>query len=88
MNQIECPNCGWRNLNEFRYGGEQRPPPAQEGIGLKDWGAYLYRRRNPRGVLHEWWYHRLGCGVWFIAERHTQTHALHSVRRWSPPEAD
>jgi sarcosine oxidase delta subunit len=27
-------------------------------------------------VQKEWWYHRAGCGRWFLLERHTQTNEL------------
>jgi sarcosine oxidase delta subunit len=35
------------------------------------------------GVLREWWYHRAGCGRWFIAERHTKTHEINATYLWS-----
>jgi sarcosine oxidase delta subunit len=30
-------------------------------------------------VQREWWYHRLGCEVWFQAERDTRTNEVLSV---------
>lgn len=33
-------------------------------------------RRNVAGVQQEWWYHRLGCKVWFLAERDTRTNEV------------
>jgi len=71
---IDCPNCGLRNVAEFRWGGEFNPRP-QHGEQLPDeaWADYLYMRDNARGVVREWWHHRSGCGEWFIAERHTKT---------------
>ncbi|MFQ5944117.1 MAG: sarcosine oxidase subunit delta, partial [Anaerolineales bacterium] len=42
-----------------------------------------YQRRNPMGVLREWWFHRAGCRRWLIAERHTKTHAVHATYFWS-----
>ena len=79
---LDCPNCGARNVSEFRYGGEvnQRPgvnPSAEE------WAAYLYMRENPLGNLREWWYHRAGCEQWFIAERHTKTHEVIKTYFWT-----
>ncbi|MFQ5944479.1 MAG: sarcosine oxidase subunit delta, partial [Anaerolineales bacterium] len=55
---LECPNCGPRNASEFRYGGEVQSRPAPEDSGQARWTAYLYQRRNPMGVLREWWFHR------------------------------
>lgn len=88
MNQMHCPHCGWRPLNEFRYGGELRARPPQAKQDTADWTAYLYVRGNPLGDLREWWYHRLGCGTWFVAERHTKTHAIRNTQIGSSPAED
>ncbi len=74
---IECPNCGQRNVSEFRWGGELNPRPV-DGERLSDeaWAEYLYMRDNVLGVVREWWYHGAGCGEWFVAERHTRTHEV------------
>jgi heterotetrameric sarcosine oxidase delta subunit len=72
---LECPNCGARNASEFRYGGEVSRRPGPDPTPA-EWAEYVYLRDNPLGVLREWWYHRAGCGLWFIAERHTKTHEV------------
>ncbi|MCL4869268.1 MAG: sarcosine oxidase subunit delta [Anaerolineae bacterium] len=74
---IICPNCGRRNAQEFRYGGEVNPRPKQP-LEVKDdaWADYLYMRDNRSGVQKEWWYHQAGCQLWFLAERNTQTNEL------------
>jgi sarcosine oxidase delta subunit len=51
---IHCPNCGPREVHEFRYGGELLPAP---GGG------------NLPGPQRERWYHRLGCRRWLLVER-------------------
>jgi heterotetrameric sarcosine oxidase delta subunit len=79
---LTCPNCGERNVNEFRYGGEVRPRPGEDGRDPAAWAAYLYMRTNPSGPLREWWYHRAGCGCWFVAERHTQTQDVIRTYLW------
>jgi heterotetrameric sarcosine oxidase delta subunit len=79
---LTCPNCGERNVNEFRYGGEARPRPSEASADSSEWTEYLYMRANPLGIVREWWYHRAGCGCWFIAERHTQTHDVVRTYRW------
>ena len=28
------------------------------------------------GVQREWWFHRSGCGEWFLAERDTRTNEV------------
>ena len=80
---LDCPNCGPRNVSEFRYGGEARKRPAPDAPH-PNWTDYLYLRDNPLGDLREWWYHRAGCGLWFIAERHTKTHTIKHTSPWTP----
>ena len=82
---LNCPNCGERNVSEFRNGGEYRPRPAcpREKDDLQ-WAEYVYLRSNVSGVQKEWWYHRAGCGLWFLAERHTKTNEITATYRWRP----
>jgi heterotetrameric sarcosine oxidase delta subunit len=72
---LPCPNCGPRDVNEFTYAGEvtARPkaPPS-----LRQLAEYVYFRLNVAGVQREWWYHRLGCEIWFQAERDTRTNEV------------
>ena len=72
---LECPHCGPRDVNEFRYQGEvtRRPRSSPTLQGLTD---YVYFRDNVAGVQREWWYHRQGCELWFVAERDTRTNAV------------
>ena len=69
---LPCPNCGPRDVNEFAYAGEvtQRPHGTPS---LRELTSYIYFRRNVAGVQREWWNHRFGCQVWFLAERDTRT---------------
>lgn len=77
MIQINCPNCGKRNQTEFKYGGEYNPRPSNPlETSDQEWADYVYMRDNKWGVQKEWWYHRQGCGLWFIAERHTRTNEV------------
>jgi sarcosine oxidase subunit delta len=80
---LACPNCGERNVSEFRFGGELTQRPAPEVLTRATWADYLYMRTNVLGVQREWWYHN-ACGSWFIAERHTKTHAVEKTYLWSP----
>jgi heterotetrameric sarcosine oxidase delta subunit len=75
---LTCPNCGVREVTDFGYGGEisTRPSGSPEARELNE---YVYFRRNAAGVQREWWYHRSGCRVWFIAERDTRTNEVLSV---------
>jgi len=75
---LTCPHCGVREVTDFSFGGEVNPRP-KEPPTLRELGAYNYFRRNVAGVQREWWYHRSGCGAWFLAERDTRTNEVKSV---------
>jgi sarcosine oxidase subunit delta len=72
---LPCPQCGNRDVYEFRWGGarQRRPLP---GASPETWVAYLYLRDNPAGRLQEWWYHRMGCRRWFLGVRDTRTNEV------------
>ena len=72
---INCPYCGPRPEIEFRHGGEAHisRPPRPGGVDDEAWAAYLFLRRNPRGLHAERWNHAHGCQRWFNALRHTFT---------------
>lgn len=83
---LPCPNCGPRNVSEFRFGGEYNPRPGQPlAVSDVEWCDYVFMRANKLGVQKEWWYHRAGCGLWFLAERHTKSNEVVATYRW---EAD
>ncbi len=82
---LTCPNCGPRNVAEFRFGGEMNSRPKDPAaISDARWSDYLYMRHNSMGVETEWWYHRAGCGLWFLAERNTATNVVLKTYRWQP----
>ncbi len=85
MIQIDCPNCGLRNSSEFRFGGEYNPRPKDmKEITNEEWADYVFLRENKVGVQKEWWYHRAGCGTWFLAERHTKSNQVVKTYLWEP----
>jgi sarcosine oxidase subunit delta len=75
---IPCPYCGERAEIEFTYAGEaHRARPADtDSIGDDEWTAYLYMRRNYRGLLAERWRHSHGCGRFFNAIRDTVSDSI------------
>ena len=83
---LPCPNCGPRRVDEFTYGGELQLRPSTP-VSAAAWGHYLYGRRNVAGMQTEWWYHRLGCGRWFLAERDTVTNVVQRTFSRSPDGA-
>ena len=79
MMLLNCPWCGPRDEAEFSYGGTThiaRPPLEASDA---EWGAYLFFRDNPKGLLRERWRHSYGCGQWFNVARHTVTHEVLAV---------
>jgi sarcosine oxidase subunit delta len=76
---ITCPWCGPRAESEFSCGGEAdiARPTHPEALTDKEWGDYLFMRRNARGRHREQWHHSFGCRRWFVAERDTVTYRFH-----------
>ncbi|MBM3774849.1 MAG: sarcosine oxidase subunit delta [Acidobacteria bacterium] len=74
---MDCPNCGERSVYEFQYGGEVKSRPLA-GAPRQEWTRYLYWRTNSASVAREWWFHKLGCRVWFQAERNATTNEVKS----------
>ena len=72
---LSCPNCGPRDVNEFAYAGEVTVRP-KGSPSRRELSSYLYFRRNVAGIQREWWCHRLGCQLWFQAERDTRTNEV------------
>ena len=80
---LTCPNCGERNVHEFRFGGEVTPRPAPDAPRA-EWTSYSYMRRNVAGDQREWWYHKFGCRRWFMALRDTVTNEVQETS-WPEP---
>lgn len=72
---LPCPNCGPREVEEFRCTGEILIRPKAKPT-MRELTSYLYLRDNVAGVHREWWNHRHGCGLWFVAERDTRTNEV------------
>ena len=82
---LHCPNCQSRNISEFVSKNEFNPRPADPmQTGDAEWTDYLFLQENISGVQIEWWYHRAGCGLWFLAERDTRTNKILRTYRYQP----
>ncbi len=70
---IDCPWCGVRPENEFRYCGEAHIARPQDAASLDDaaWADFLYMRSNRKGRHAERWRHIHGCGRFFNCLRDT-----------------
>ena len=71
---LTCPYCHiTAEETELTPGGEahlKRHGPASTD---DDFEAYMFARKNPKGVHFERWRHAYGCGKWFLAARCTAT---------------
>ena len=81
---IRCPWCGERAESEFNYGGEADIVRPTDGDRLTDrqWGDYVFMRKNDLGLHREQWVHSHGCRRWFIAERDTRTYQFKSYEKF------
>ena len=70
-------------MYEFDFGGEYHTRPLINA-DPSEWPRYLYLRKNLDGLQIEWWYHRQGCKLWFLAERDTRTNEV--ARTFWPEE--
>ena len=67
---LTCPYCGAEaEETEFHGGGEAHLKRAAVGSSDEAFAAYLFLRKNPKGVVFERWRHVYGCGKWFHAAR-------------------
>lgn len=89
---IECPYCGPRDQSEFHYGGEAHisRPKAPEDLSDAEWGEFVFRRSNTKGVFAERWNHSAGCRRWFNALRNTASDEFLAIYRMgeAPPSLD
>jgi len=79
---LPCPNCGPRSVYEFDFGGEYHARPEvneHASASTEEWARYLYCKTNSENDQTEWWYHRMGCRLWFLASRNTSTNQVHST---------
>ena len=71
---LTCPCCGIAaDETELAHGGEAHLKRSGAGASDADFEAYMFARKNPKGVHFERWRHAYGCGKWFLAARCTAT---------------
>ena len=87
---LTCPCCGLAaEETELAPGGEAHISRAGPEAGATDLEAYLFHRKNPRGVHFERWRHANGCGKWFHAARCTaalEVFGTYSAQTLTPPD--
>jgi sarcosine oxidase subunit delta len=71
---LTCPCCGVAaEETELAPGGEAHLTRHGPGSSDAEFEAYMFARKNPKGVHLERWRHAYGCGKWFLAARCTAT---------------
>lgn len=71
---LTCPYCQIAaEETELSPGGEAHLKRFGPGSSDADFEAYMFARKNPKGVHFERWRHSYGCGKWFLAARDTAT---------------
>ncbi len=71
---LTCPYCQIAaEETELSPGGEAHLKRFGPGSCDADFEAYMFARKNPKGVHFERWRHAYGCGKWFLAARDTAT---------------
>ncbi len=87
---LTCPYCGVEaEETEFHGGGEAHLKRQTDGSSDADFTAYLFERKNPKGIVFERWRHVYGCGKWFHAARCTVTlevFGTYSAQTFEPPK--
>ena len=77
---LECPYCGVKaEETELSPGYEAHLKRFGPGSTDEEFEAYMFARKNPKGVHFERWRHTYGCGKWFLAARCTATLSLRPI---------
>lgn len=87
---LSCPYCGVSaEETEFQGGGEAHLARHIDGSSDEEFTAYLFQRKNPKGIVFERWRHVYGCGKWFHAARCAVTlevFGTYSAQTFEPPK--
>lgn len=87
MLTLTCPYCGVAaEETELAPGGEAHLKRVGPDGSDQAFEAYMFDRKNPRGVHFERWRHAYGCGKWFLAARDTATLQVFGTYKAQTPE--
>lgn len=74
MLTLTCPYCHIAaEETELTPGYEAHLTRHGPDSSDEEFEAYMFARKNPKGVHFERWRHVYGCGKWFLAARDTAT---------------
>ena len=87
---LTCPYCQKAaDETELTAGGQAHLARVGPQGDDADFEAYLFGRKNPKGVHLERWRHNYGCGKWFLAARDTatlQVYGSYPAQSAGPPD--
>ena len=87
---LECPYCGVKaEETELSPGYEAHLKRFGPGSTDEEFEAYMFARKNPKGVHFERWRHAYGCGKWFLAARDSvtlQVFGTYPAQSKAPPD--
>jgi methylglutamate dehydrogenase subunit B len=72
MNQLQCPFCGARELQEFEFRKTRANVTTSEF-------SKVYLRVDSIDLSVEYWQHVQGCRAWLLVERNPSTGAVLSI---------
>ena len=91
MLYLTCPYCGVEaEETEFHGGGEAHIQRCADESSDSDFTAYMFQRKNPKGIVFERWRHVYGCGKWFHAARcavSLEVFGTYSAQTTEPPKS-
>ena len=88
---LKCPYCGvMADETELTAGGEAHLTRVGPDGSDEAFEAYMFARKNVKGVQFERWRHSYGCGKWFHAARSSVTLEVYGTygAQVSAPPAD
>jgi sarcosine oxidase, subunit delta len=68
---LTCPLCGYRPVDEFRFGGEVPDVPASLTDPDDRDVDRVWMFNNVDGISTERWFHEAGCRRWMTLRRNT-----------------
>jgi sarcosine oxidase subunit delta len=79
-----------REEEEFHAQGQAHiaRPVDPDNCSDKEWGEFLYYRKNPKGLHEEMWYHSAGCRKFFNVTRNTATYEIKRVYKMGEKPQD
>ena len=91
MLYIYCPHCQEkRSEEEFSPAGQAdiKRPIDPDKCSDKQWGEFLYFRKNTLGVHHEMWVHQAGCRKYFNIKRDTRNYEIYESEKIEKPTTE